>query len=138
MLLELKKVLAEGSGAVPLAALLSGAVTAQSNEKIVLVISGGNLDSPLLGRIIGQGLIKRGRIIRIRVSLSDTPGSLAQLLSRVADLKANVLHIYHDRNVKDLPMYITRVDLELETRSKAHVEKIVTELGGSGYEIQLL
>jgi threonine dehydratase len=138
MLLELKKVLAEGSGAVSLAALLSGSIIAPPDHKIVLVISGGNLDSPLLGRIIGQGLIKRGRIIRVRVSLSDTPGSLALLLSRVADLKANVLHIYHDRNVKDLPIYVTRVDLELETRSNDHVDEIVSELGKLGYEIKLL
>ena len=137
MLLELKKVLAEGSGAVPLAALLSGAVTGASAQKVVLVVSGGNLDSPLLGRIIGQGLIKRGRIIRIRVSLSDTPGSLALLLARVAELKANVLHIYHDRNVKDLPINITRVDLELETRSFDHVEDIVAQLSQSGYEVEL-
>ena len=69
MLLEWKKVLAEGSGAVCLAALLSGAVKVPPDSKVVLVISGGNLDSPLLGRIINQGLIKSGRIMRAKRDL---------------------------------------------------------------------
>ncbi|MFO7554823.1 MAG: threonine ammonia-lyase [Desulfobacterales bacterium] len=137
LLLERKKILAEGAGAVPLAALLSGSVKVPRGRKVVLLISGGNVDSPLLGRILSQGLLKNGRIMRIRVHLTDTPGSLAQLLIIISGLKANVLHIYHDRNARNLPIFVTGVDLELETRGPDHVEEIVQKLNMAGYELKL-
>jgi len=137
MLLERKKVLAEGAGAVPLAALLNGSVVIPAGSKVVLVISGGNVDSPLLGRIITKGMLNKGRIMRIYVRLSDTPGSLAGLLSLIARMKANVLHIYHDRNVRDLPINITSVELELETRSIEHIHEIESELLKAGYQITI-
>jgi len=137
LLLERKKSLAEGAGAVSLAALLNGSVAVPKGSNVVLLISGGNLDSPLLGRIIGQGLVKSGRIMRLRVRLDDRPGSLVRLLTIIAELKANVLHIHHDRNVRDLPIYATRVDLDLETRSPGHVDKIEHKLSKAGYELEL-
>ncbi|MBW2492813.1 MAG: threonine ammonia-lyase [Deltaproteobacteria bacterium] len=137
LLLERKKILAEGSGAVSLAALLNGSVKIHRNNRVVLLISGGNVDSSLLGRILSQGLLKNGRIMRIRVRLSDTPGSLSQLLIIISALKANVLHIYHDRNIRNLPIYVTHVDLELETRGPEHVEEMVQKLTSAGYEFEL-
>jgi threonine dehydratase len=137
LLLERKKVLAEGSGAVALAALLNGSVAVAPQSNIVLMISGGNVDSPLLGRILSQGLIKNGRIMRFRVPLDDRPGSLARLLSIISELKANVLHIYHDRSERDLPIYVTRVDLEIETRGPEHVDEIAAKLSKAGYELDL-
>ncbi len=137
LLLERKKILAEGSGAVSLAALLNGSIKVHRKKKVVLLISGGNVDSSLLGRILSQGLLKNRRIMRISVRLSDTPGSLSQLLIIISALKANVLHIYHDRNVRNLPIYVTHVDLELETRGPEHVEEIVQKLTLEGYEFEL-
>jgi threonine dehydratase len=134
LLLERKKILAEGAGAVSLAALLNGSVAVPRGSKVVLLISGGNVDSSLLGRIISQGLQKKGRTMRFRVCLEDTPGSLAKLLSLISAHKANVLHIVHDRNVKDLPIYVSQVDLEIETRGPAHVDEITRELNMAGYE----
>jgi len=137
LLLERKKILAEGSGAVSLAALLNGSIKISRKDRVVLLISGGNVDSSLLGRILSQGMLKNGRIMRIRVRLSDTPGSLSQLLIIISALKANVLHIYHDRNVRNLPIYVTHVDLELETRSHKHVEEIAQKLTTAGYDFEL-
>ncbi len=137
LLLERKKILAEGAGAVSLAALLNGSVAVPRGSKVVLLISGGNVDSSLLGRIISQGLLKNGRTMRFRVRLDDTPGSLAKLLTLISALKANVLHIVHERNVKDLPIYVTRVDLELETRGPTHVDEITRKLNTAGYEFVL-
>lgn len=137
LLLERKKILAEGAGAVSLAALLNGSVAVPRGSKVVLLISGGNVDSSLLGRIISQGLLKNGRTMRFRMRLDDTPGSLAKLLTLISALKANVLHIVHERNVKDLPIYVTRVDLELETRGTTHVDEITRELNTAGYELVL-
>lgn len=135
MLLERKKILAEGAGAVPLAALLNGAVSAPKDGKIVLVISGGNVDSPLLGRILHHGLLKNGRIMRIQVQIDDTPGSLARLLAVVARQKANVLHIFHDRNVMNVPIFVTSVSLELETRGTPHISEVFEEIQQAGYRI---
>jgi threonine dehydratase len=137
LLLERKKILAEGAGAVPLAALLNGSVTVPRGSRVVLLISGGNVDSPLLGRILSQGLLKNARIMRIRVRLTDAPGSLVQLLALISGLKANILHVYHDRRARNLPLYVTRVDLELETRGPEHVEKIAHKLNMAGYEMEL-
>ena len=136
LLLERKKILAEGAGAAPLAAVLNGSVKVPRQGKTVLVISGGNVDSPLLGRIISQGLIKNGRVMRIRVRMADVPGSLAKLLALIARLEANVLHIYHDRSGRDVPIYVTHVELELETRGPAHVKQIDEALTAAGYEFR--
>lgn len=136
MLLEREKILAEGAGAAPLAAVMNGAVGVPQGGKTVLVISGGNVDSPLLGRIISQGLIKSGRVMRIRVRMADVPGALARLLALVADLKANVLHIYHDRSVRGIPLFVTHVELELETRGPTHLKEIETALLAAGYRLE--
>jgi threonine dehydratase len=133
LLLERKKNLAEGAGAAPLAALLGGSLSLPEGRRVVLLISGGNVDSPLLGRIIRQGLLKHGRVIRLRIQLEDAPGALAGLLKIVAQLKANVHHIYHDRDVRGLPIHITEVELELETRSRSHVEEVVQSIEDQGY-----
>ena len=136
IMLERKKILSEGAGAVPLAALLNGAIRPRSGEKILLLVSGGNVDSPLLGRIIHQGLLKNGRIMRLRLTLSDKPGTLAHLLNQVAALEANILHIHHDRSVERRSIDETRVELELETRNADHIREIVTALDQAGYDME--
>ncbi len=137
MLLERKKILAEGAGAVPLAALMSGAIKVKKGSRTVLLISGGNVDSPLLGRIIRQGLINNGRIIRFSVCLDDVPGALSGLLALVSSLKANVLHILHHRSARNVPIYTTIVELEIETRGPDHVKEITGHLTKAGYAIDI-
>ena len=137
MLLERKRILAEGAGAAPLAALLGNSFKIQKGRKLVLVISGGNLDSPLLDRVIRKGLFCHGRIMRISVCLEDVPGSLAQLLAIIARLKANVLNIYHARSERDLAIHLSRVELEIETRSPNHIQEISNELNTAGYHINI-
>ena len=138
MLLERKKLLAEGAGTVPLAALIGKKIQGLQGKKIVLVISGGNVDSPLVGRIINRGLTKSGRVIGFTVVLKDSPGAISALLSEIARLKANVLHIHHDRNALDIPVTQTRVTLELETRGRDHARKILARLNTPGYAMTLL
>ena len=136
-LLERKKVLAEGAGAAPLAALLGSKVSIPEGSKVVLVISGGNLDSPLLERVIRQGLLRNGRIMRFSACIEDVPGSLARLLSLVAERGGNVLAIHHARGGKDLSLFRSRVDLEVETRSFGQIEEIREALLAAGYEIRV-
>jgi threonine dehydratase len=136
-LLERKKVLAEGAGAVALAALLNSKVEITKGSKVVLVISGGNVDAPLLDRILRQGLLRNGRIMQFSVCLEDVPGSLAQLLDLVARRQGNILHIHHARWGRNLPIHLIGVELEVETRGFEHIEKIAEELQEAGYRIRM-
>ncbi len=136
MLLERKRILAEGAAAVSVAALLQSRFAFPPAAKIVLVISGGNVDIPLLDRIIRQGLFKNGRIMRFTIFLDDVPGTLSRLLTLVATLKANVLHIHHDRSSGELPIHLSRVELEVETRGPEHIGEIIEKLKERGYCIQ--
>jgi threonine dehydratase len=137
-LLERKKILAEGSGAVPLAALMSGVLPSLRDQVVVLAISGGNVDSHLLGRILNQGLFRSGRILKFSVVLEDVPGALAGLLDVVAASRGNILHILHDRMGRHLPLGLSRVELEVETRDVGHMEEILNALTSSGYEVEAL
>ncbi|MHB8118153.1 MAG: threonine ammonia-lyase [Methanothrix sp.] len=137
MLLERKRILAEGAGAVPLAALLGGVLDIAKGSRVVLVISGGNLDSLILDRIIAKGLLQEGRMMRFSVCLADMPGSLARLLGLIASLQANVVHIHHARNQWGLPINFTQVDLELETRGFGHIKEIEGAMKRAGYRLNL-
>ena len=136
ILLEKQKVLAEGAGAVGLAALLGGALEAPRGSRTVLIVSGGNVDSPLIGRILRRGLINNGRLVQIAVSLADNPGRLAGLSRTVAGLGANVIHLRHDRFVDGQPFNMSRVVLELETSGPEHVAEIRRGLRENGYDIE--
>lgn len=134
-LIERKKIFAEGAGAAPVAALLSGALSIPPSGKAVLVISGGNMDSPLLDRVLRKGLLKNGRIMRFSICLDDTPGSLAALLATIAGQNANVLQIYHNRGGRELSIYQSLVELEVETRNSGHIAEISEALKDAGYQV---
>ena len=136
MLMERKRVVAEGAGAAPLAALLSGRLRI-GPKKIVLVISGGNIDVNLLDRIIEKGLSQTGRLVRFGVLLRDLPGSLAELSSLVARFHGNILHIIHERAAKDIPIGFSKVILVLETRGPDHIREIRRGLREKGYSLIL-
>jgi threonine dehydratase len=134
-LLERKKILAEGSGAVPLAALTGKQLSNLRGRAVVLVISGGNVDTHLLARILRKGLFKSHRIMRFSVQLRDVPGALANLIKVVADCRGNILHVYHDRLGRHLPVELSRVELEVETRGSDHIEELLNALSANGYEV---
>lgn len=137
MLMERKRLVAEGAGASPLAALLSKGKGIRAN-KVVLVISGGNIDVHLLDRIIEKGLTRTGRMARLGVLLRDVPGSLAKLTGWVAQHQANILHIVHERAAMDIPIGFSKVILILETRGPDHIQKVKEGLKRRGYSVQLL
>ena len=137
-LLERKKVLSEGSGAVPLAAMIGEQLGSLSGKVVVLVISGGNVDTHLLGRILRQGLFRSNRIMKFSVQLRDVPGALADLLKVVANSRGNILHVSHDRLGRRLPVGLSRVELEVETRGSEHIEELLETLGNSGYDVDTL
>ena len=137
MLMERKRVVAEGAGAAPLAALLSKRLKTMP-RKVVLVISGGNIDVNLLDRIIEKGLAQTGRLVRFEVLLRDVPGALSEISSLVAHHHANILHIIHERAAKDIPIGFSKVILVLETRSSDHIREINKALKEEGYSLQML
>lgn len=132
LLLERKKVIAEGAGAAPLAALMGGSVPVKPQSTVVLVISGGNVDSTILERVIRRGQIQQGRIMRISVVLKDVPGSLASLLSTIAQTGGNILQIHHIQG-SNLPIFSIQVDLEVEIRGIEHKREITNRLEKEGY-----
>jgi threonine dehydratase len=136
-LLERKKVIAEGAGATPLAALLSGAVITRPGEKVVAVISGGNIDTFLLERILRKGLFNAGRIMQCRVEFEDRPGSLPRLLSFIAGENGTITRIEQERTTPDLPLNRIRVMLELELRGHEHRDRILNLLRNAGYSVSL-
>jgi threonine dehydratase len=136
VLLENKKVLAEGAGAAPAAALLGPLAGADLGRRVVLLISGGNIDIPLLERVLVRALLERGRVLNLRVELPDRPGSLGLLATLLGEQEANILHLFHDRLGRDLPLDRTRVEVILETRNQEHGEQVVRALEASGYRVE--
>ncbi|MCG3172904.1 MAG: L-threonine ammonia-lyase [Myxococcota bacterium] len=136
VLLEREKTLVEGAGAVPLAALLNNKVNLKG-RKVALVLSGGNIDVNVLSRIIERGLVKDGRLAKLSVTISDTPGSLASLTAVIGTLRANIMEIYHNRAFSEANLGETIVDLTIETRGHEHVSEIITALEGRGLKVTI-
>lgn len=134
-LLEKVNLIAEGAGAIPLAALMESKVSKEA-RRYILIISGGNIETNTIDRILQKGSVKMGRLIRIQVDLLDAPGSLWNLLGIISKEKANILHIFHDRLALDNPIEISRVKLNLETRGHDHAKQILDRLKDAGYNVR--
>jgi len=134
LLLEIEKTVVEGAGAVPLAALVNKKV-ALAGKTVALVLTGGNIDVNLVSRIIERGLVKDGRLVRLAVMLRDRPGQLARLTALVAEMRANVLHILHDRAFSRARLGETEVEVTLETTGREHIEQVKRHLTESGYAV---
>jgi threonine dehydratase len=137
MLLERSKVIAEGAGAVSLAAISSGKIAGR-DRKIAAVISGGNIDVNVISQIIERGLVKAGRRMRVSMPVMDRPGNLRKLLAIISNLRVNVISIYHDRTAVNVPLGQAEVVLSLETRDQKHTEELLGLLKGEGYAVKIL
>ena len=137
-LLERAKTLVEGAGAVPLAALLSGAFEYESDEVVAPVLSGGNIDMNMLTTVIMRGLVHTDRYVKIRTELKDRPGELGKLLDIIAERRANIYAIQHDRTSRDIAMNATEVELDLETRGPEHVDELLHALEDAGFTVERL
>ncbi|GAC1606198.1 MAG: threonine ammonia-lyase [Myxococcales bacterium] len=136
LLIEKEKTVAEGAGAAPAAALLQKKVSGLSRTtKVVCVLSGGNIDVNLLARIIERGLVKEGRRVMLSLRVTDRPGALANVLAVIAEQRANVLEVHHNRAFMSGPIGDTEVQLTLETRGAAHVEDLCAVLRERGHAV---
>jgi threonine dehydratase len=133
VLLEREKMLAEGAGAAALAALLEKK-TALDGQRTAVLVCGGNIDVTLLSKIIERGLVKDGRWIRIRIHLTDRPGSLHNLTRIIADQRANIVQTAYDRAYYGVNLGDTVIDFTLETRGAAHIQEIRGALSEAGYK----
>ena len=134
-LLETQKTVAEGAGATPVAAVMSGKVDT-TKGKTVCVVSGGNVDVTTLSRVITKGLSNSGRIVEISTKIADKPGSLIQLLQVVSSTGANVVHIHHTREDRHSEVGECIVSMVLETIDQAHIHQIENALKASGYHLE--
>jgi threonine dehydratase len=123
-LLERHKTVAEGAGAVPVAAILSGKAK-DLGENVVCLISGGNLDINMIGKVIRQGLVKAGRILQVRVQMEDRPGRLLELLEAISEAGANIMEVSHRRDAPELPYGLVELNITFETRNAEHAEHLL-------------
>ena len=134
LLLERSKLLVEGAGAVGLAAVLSEKVPV-AGKRVGVVLSGGNVDSHLIARVVEHGLAHAGRYLVFRVMLDDRPGQLNRLLTIVSQCQVNVLDIGHLRHAPSVHMGQVEIQLTLETRNNDHILEVRDQLRKAGYAL---
>ena len=135
MLVEKHKMVAEGAGAVSVAAAMTNKVDI-AGKKVVCVVSGGNVDISILDRAISKGLQANGRQIEFSVVMADKPGQLIQLIEVIAETGANILEVNHNRRAKGVAVSNCQVDVVVETRNSAHSEELLCALRAKGYEVK--
>ena len=133
MLLEIEKTLVEGAGAAGLAALLKHPQRF-ADKKVGLVLCGGNIDPLLLASIIERGMVRAGRLVRIKVSARDVPGNLARIAALVAEVGANINEVHHQRAFTLLAAQNVEIELVLQTRGREHVAQVLNHLLASGFD----
>ncbi|MGI6605149.1 MAG: threonine ammonia-lyase [Firmicutes bacterium] len=137
MLLERAKVIAEGAGAAPVAAILQHKLGLQG-KKVAAVVSGGNIDVNILARVIDRGLVKAGRMVQFRLLIPDQPGQLQRILETIAGTQSNVVSVYHNRTKQHVAVGFAEVEFVLETQDKSHADTLISILAAKGYEVELV
>jgi len=132
LLLEREKTLAEGAGAAAIAAVLNRKLPLKG-KRIAVLVCGGNIDVTLLSRIIERGLVKDGRLVRLRVHLPDYPGALHRLTGILADHRANIVETAYDRAYHGVNLGDTAIDITMETRGPDHIAELLSALVYAGY-----
>jgi threonine dehydratase len=133
-LAEIEKVVVEGAGAVPLAAVAAHDELF-AGKRVGLVLSGANIDSRALAGCLLRGLVRDGRIVRLSIELEDVPGSLARVTSIIGEAGGNIIEVLHQRLSADLSLRYTGLDVQLETRDRHHTEAIVDRLTEAGFTV---
>jgi threonine dehydratase len=136
-LAETQKIVAEGAGAAGVAAILAEPKRFRG-RRVGTVVCGGNIDSRILASVLMRGLVRDGRMARIRVELSDAPGRLAAVASLIAEAGGNIVECYHQRLFQDVPIKHAELDVVIETRNPDHVREILSCLQRAGFPPRLL
>jgi len=131
-LLEVERSVVEGAGAAGLAALYSDHLPKKC-KKTVVVVSGSNIDMNMLSRLIERDMAERNRLLRLKVSLPDRPGSLHSMTDMIAKEHGNIISVVHDRSFSQLPGNVD-ISFLIEVRNKEHRERILTHLDAAGFD----
>ncbi len=134
---EIEKTVAEGAGAVPLAAVLADP-TRFAGRKVGLVLSGGNIDSRILASVLLRALVRTDRVSALRITVSDLPGQLAPIVDTIAGRGANIIEIEHRRTFDDISARTVNIDVVIETRDPAHRDGVVTDLAALGHIVDVI
>ena len=137
LMLSIEKAVVEGAGAATLAALFANRQRFEG-RKVGLIVSGGNIDLRLLSSVILKGLVRDGRIVRMRIEISDIPGTLARIATIIGDADANIIEVYHQRAFSGLPAKTAELDVVIEARGSDHVNEIIDKLTAVGFRCTLL
>jgi len=132
-LMERGKMVAEGAGAAPVAAIMNRKFDVSG--KVAAVISGGNIDVTMLSRIIEKGLLRAGRVSKLRIILQDRPGQLEQVSRIIGGNGANVMAIHHDRTDVDLDIRDAILEITMETQDREHAQRIIAALREAGFNV---
>ena len=133
LLAERQKLVVEGAGAAGVAALVSGALGDVTGRRVVVVLSGGNIDLLLLQGIMRHGLTTAGRYMRFTTRMADRPGSLREFRDILTAERVNIVDMFHHRDGTDLGVKDTAVDITVETRDHAHGEHVLARIREGGY-----
>lgn len=134
-LIEQQKLVAEGAGAVSVAAAMYNKVPIDG-KKVVCIVSGGNIDVTSLNRVITRGLVKNGRDCTVTVILSDKPGQLSKVCSVIGDLGANILSVEHRRNSSNTEISGCKLHIDMETRNHDHIKQVKDGLREAGFQVE--
>jgi threonine dehydratase len=137
MLLTVQKLSAEGAGAAGVAALLQHPERFKG-KRVGVVLCGGNIDARLLASILMRGMVRGGRLVRLRAEITDAPGALARVARIIGDLGGNIVEIFHQRLFSDVPVKLADLDVVCETRDMKHVEEIMAKMTEAGFRTVLL
>lgn len=137
ILVEQQKVVAEGAGAAGIAAIMKEPARF-AGRRVGVVIGGGNIDVRLLSWVLTRGLVRDGRMARLRIGIVDRPGVLAQVTKLIGDIGGNIIEVHHQRLFHDVPAKQADVDAVIETRNREHVQEIVESLRAGGFPTRVL
>jgi threonine dehydratase len=137
LMLEIEKSVTEGAGAAGLAAVVANRERFKG-KRVGIVISGGNIDARLLSAILMRGLVRAGKLVRVRVDISDQPGLLGRVANLIGAAGGNIVEVYHQRLFHDVPLKMAELDVVIETRDARHVDEILVALRAAGLPANLL
>ena len=134
-LIEKQKMIAEGAGATPLAAVMAGKLPHLAGKKVCCLISGGNIDVTILSRVIQRGLLMTGRMCTLNIELLDKPGQLVAVSEIIARCGANVVGVHHEHAHAGSDVIGCSLRIDMETKDFEHIALIRRELEGAGFKI---
>jgi len=137
MLLSQQKLVAEGAGAAGVAALLADPERFKG-RKVGVVLCGGNIDARILSSILMRGMVRSGRLVRLRSEITDSPGTLAKVARIIGEAGGNIVEIFHQRLFHDVPVKLADLDVVVETRDMIHVREIMAKMDEAGFKTRLL